>query len=65
MNTKHFATNFVAPALFYLAIVLYFISGMSIVAWMGKDPSFLVLGLVTFLLGYNAWWFAGMFKGTK
>lgn len=62
MKTTHLLTNFAVPVFYYLALVLYFISGMSILASLGKDPSFLVLGLITFLLGYNSWHFASKFK---
>lgn len=65
MNAKHLATNCAAPILFYLALVLYFVSGMSIIASLGKDPSYLILGLVTFLFGYNSWYFGQKFKDLK
>jgi len=58
MNAKHLVTHFVAPVFFYLSVVLYFIAAMCVVASLGTDPNFLIIGLVTFLLGYNAWAFA-------
>ena len=65
MNTKHLVHNFVSPVFFYMAIVLYFMSGMSILASLGKDPGFLIIGLITFILGYNSWYFAGKAKELK
>lgn len=62
MNTKHLISNFISPSLFYMAVVLYFISGMSVLASLGKDPGFLVLGFITFVLGYNSWYFANKAK---
>ncbi|MCB9991765.1 MAG: hypothetical protein H6867_10435 [Rhodospirillales bacterium] len=58
MNPKHFITYFVSPALFYMAIVLFFLSAMSIIGSLGRDPGFLIIGLITFVLGYNSWMFA-------
>lgn len=63
MNSKHLVTHFVAPAFFYLAVVLYFIAGMSVLASLGHDPGFLIIGLIMFLLGYNSWNFAKTMQG--
>ncbi len=57
MKTTHFVTNFVSPTLLYMSIVLYFICGLSIVASLGRDSGFLILGLVAFILAYNSWHF--------
>lgn len=65
MNTKHINQNFICPVFFYMAVVLYFMSGLSILASLGKDPGFLVIGLVTFILGYNSWYFAKKAKESK
>ncbi len=65
MNTKHISTNFISPVFFYMSIVLYFMSGMSILASLGRDPGFLIIGLLTFILGYNSWYFAGKAKDVK
>lgn len=55
MNTKHLATNFVAPVFFYLAIVCLFIALMCVLAFVTTDPAYLIMGLVMFLLSYNSW----------
>ena len=56
MNSKHLAVHFAAPGLMYLALVLYFMTAISIFGTL-KDIGFLVLGFVLFILGYNAWYF--------
>lgn len=58
MNAKHLVIHFVAPVFFYLAVVLYFVAGLSILASLGTDPGFLIIGLIMFLLAYNSWIFA-------
>lgn len=65
MNPKHLVTYFVAPAFFYLAFVLYFISGMCVLGSLGSDPGFLVMGVIMFVLGYNSWLFAKDMKELK
>lgn len=55
MNTKDITSSFAAPVFFYLAIVLYFLSAASVVATLTRDVSYIILGLVTFVLAYNAW----------
>ncbi len=65
MKAIHLVTNFVGPALLYMGILLYFMSALSIVGSLGKDPGFLVVGLITFILGYNSWHFGMKAKDEK
>ncbi len=63
MKPIHLILNFVVPVLFYLSVVMYFFSGVSILASIsGGDPGFLVIGFITFVLAYNAWFFANKFR---
>lgn len=57
MNTKDIASNFAAPVFFYLSVVLYFFAAASVLATLTRDVSYIVLGLVAFVLAYNAWIF--------
>lgn len=65
MNAKHLVTHFAAPVFFYLGFVLFFVAGMCVLAFMSKDPSFLVMGLIMFILGYNSWSFAKLCRENK
>lgn len=62
MNTRHFTKNFVAPAFFYLAIIMYFFTAICLIAAAAGAPGFFVIGGILFILGYNAW---GLAKGVK
>lgn len=57
MKAVDLVTNFVAPALFYMSILLYFMSGLALLGAFYADPSFLIVGLVMFILAYNSWFF--------
>lgn len=63
MKTKHLVTYFVVPVFFYLAVALYFMSGISLMATLGTSPGFVIIGMVMFVLGYNCWAFAKTMKG--
>ena len=62
MNTRHFTRNFVAPVFFYLGLIMYFFTAISLIAAAAGGPEFFVVGGILFLLGYNAWSLA---KGLK
>ena len=63
MNTEHIVSRFAAPVFFYLALVLYFIAGLSILGTVTDSPSFLILGLIMFILGYNSWYVGKVLRG--
>ena len=55
MKAIHFVTHFVAPTLLYMGILLYFMAGLCLLASFTADPSFLVVGLISFVLAFNSW----------
>lgn len=57
MKANHLVTRFVSPVLLYMGIVLYFIAFLSIVGSLAKDPGFLIVGLISFVLAHNSWHF--------
>lgn len=57
MTLQNITTYFIVPAFFFLAAVALVASFMSILAGLSTDPSFLVLGCIAFILGYNSFVF--------
>ena len=62
MKTQYFATKFAAPIFFFLSIVFYLFSALSVYASFSSHVSFIVAGLISFLFAYNFWDLA---KGSK
>jgi hypothetical protein len=54
MDIKNFDSVFIAPVFYYLGFVLYVISAVSGAAALAKDPAFLVLSGIFFVMAYNA-----------
>ena len=57
MTFNHINLHLVVPALFFLGIWLVFVSLTSILTSLAADPSFVVVGWIAFLLGYNSIYF--------
>lgn len=57
------SATFIAPVFFFLALVMAFMVYYSLIH-APRDPHYLVLGCVMFVLGYNAWRFGMKVRGT-
>jgi hypothetical protein len=57
------SSTFIAPVFFFLALVMAFMVYYSLIH-APRDPHYLVLGCIMFVLGYNAWRFGMKVRGT-
>ncbi len=53
-----------APVFFFIAIFLYVLTTFSLITAIYVKGSFLVVGAIAFVFGYNAWVFANKLRKT-
>jgi hypothetical protein len=58
MTIQTINTVLFAPVFFFIAIFLYFLTAFSLLIALQANGSFLVVGAIAFVFGYNAWSFA-------
>lgn len=57
ITLKTVNSNLVAPVFFFIAIVAYVFTALCLLSAFSTKLEFLVVGCITFVLGYNAWLF--------
>ncbi|HEY8191036.1 MAG TPA: hypothetical protein VIG74_01325 [Alphaproteobacteria bacterium] len=55
---------FFAPVFFFIALFLYVLTAFSLLIALQANGSFLVVGAIAFVFGYNAWCFAMKLRKT-
>lgn len=51
-----------APVFFFIALFLYLLTAFSLITAIYVKGSFLVVGAIAFVFGYNAWAFASKLR---